>query len=152
MNATDEVRTLVGELEGVLAAEYPPEQRHGLHIEALFQPHVQFFVARVRGEAVGCGGVAIFSEFAEVKRMFVRESTRGKGVADALLDRIEATARAAGLGVLRLETGTRQLAALRFYERSGFRRCEAFGEYAKMAPYAIETSVFMEKRLSVALP
>ena len=27
--ATDEVRLLVGELETVLAAEYPPEQRHG---------------------------------------------------------------------------------------------------------------------------
>jgi hypothetical protein len=28
--ATDDARILVGELEKILAAEYPPEQRHGL--------------------------------------------------------------------------------------------------------------------------
>ena len=58
--ATDEVRALVGELETVLAAEYPPEQRHGLSLDAIFQPHVRFFLARLRGAAVGCGGVAFF--------------------------------------------------------------------------------------------
>jgi putative acetyltransferase len=39
------------------------------------------------------------------------------------------------------------MAALRFYEREGFRVCPAFGEYAAMAPHSIATSVFMEKRL-----
>lgn len=29
-NVTDEVRFLAEELEAVLAAQYPPEQRHGL--------------------------------------------------------------------------------------------------------------------------
>jgi putative acetyltransferase len=66
--ATDEVRILVGELEQVLAAEYPPEQRHGL-LDAIFQPHIRFFVARLDGAAMGCGGVAFFADFAEVKRM-----------------------------------------------------------------------------------
>ena len=80
--------------------------------------------------------------------MFVRESARGNGAAGALLARIEEAARAAELGMLRLETGTRRLAALRFYERSGFRRCGAFGDYAKMTAHAIATSVFMEKVLA----
>ncbi len=56
--ATDEVRLLISELEAVLAAEYPPEQRHGLALDAIFQPHVRFFIARRHGAAVGCGGVA----------------------------------------------------------------------------------------------
>ena len=67
--ATDEVRLLIGELEAVLAVEYPPEQRHGFSIDAIFQPHVRFFLARRHGAAVGCGGVALFPEYAEVKRM-----------------------------------------------------------------------------------
>ena len=46
--ATNEVRALVGELEAVLAAEYPPEQRHGLDIAAIFQPHIRFFIARLQ--------------------------------------------------------------------------------------------------------
>src|SRR5215470_16260994 len=94
-----EVRALVAELEEVLAAEYPPEQRHGLPIEAIFQPHIRFFVARLDGRAVGCGGVALFGGFAEVKRMYVRPEARGRGVADAVLARIEAEARGVGITV-----------------------------------------------------
>ena len=131
-----------------LSAEYPPEQRHGLALDAIFQPHVRFFLARLCGTAVGCGGVALFADFAEVKRMYVRDAARGQGVAQALLARLEAVARGAGLPMLWLETGDRQDAAMRLYMRAGFRRCDAFGAYAAMAPGAIATSVFFEKRLA----
>lgn len=147
--ATDDLRALIGELDQVLAAEYPPEQRHGLALDALFQPHIRFFIARLNGDAVGCGGVALSSDFAEVKRMYAREAVRGRGVAQALLARIETEARVAGSVVLRLETGVRQAAALRFYARAGFEPCAAFGDYAAMRPEAITTSIFMEKRLSL---
>ena len=143
-SATDDVRTLVGELEDVLAAEYPPEQRHGLSLDSLFQPHVRFFLAR-DGGPVGCGGVALFDDFAEVKRMYVREAVRGRGVAQALLARLEAETRDAGRTVLRLETGDRQTRAMAFYERSGFQRRAAFGAYASMSAHSIATSVFFEK-------
>jgi putative acetyltransferase len=146
--ATDDLRALIGELDQVLAAEYPPEQRHGLALDALFQPHIRFFIARLDGVAIGCGGVALSSDFAEVKRMYVRETARGRGVARALLRRIEAEARVAGIAVLRLETGTRQAAALRLYTRAGFKPCAVFGDYTAMTPEAITTSIFMEKWLS----
>ena len=145
--ATDEVRALIGELETALAVEYPPEQRHGLSLDAIFQPHFRFFLARLKGVAVGCGGVALFPDFAEVKRMYVRGSARGQGVADAILARLEAEVSRTGLSVLRLETGVRQIAAMRLYVRSGFRECPAFGDYQSMTPQAIATSVFYEKRL-----
>jgi putative acetyltransferase len=146
--ATDEVRELIGELDQVLAAEYLPEQRHGLALEALFQPHIRFFLARLHGAAVGCGGMALFDDFAEVKRMYVRATVRGQGVADALLTRIETEARAAKIVVLRLETGVRQAAALRFYARAGFEPCTVFGDYTSMRPDEIATSIFMEKQLA----
>ena len=145
--ATRDVRELIGELDQVLAAEYLPEQRHGLALEALFQPHIRLFVARLNGAAIGCGGIALLDDFAEVKRMYVRETGRGRGVAQALLTRIETEARIAGFVVLRLETGERQAAALRFYARAGFTPCAAFGDYAAMRPEAVTTSIFMEKRL-----
>ena len=145
--ATDEVRVLIDELDRTLSAEYPPEQRHGLALDAIFQPHVRFFLARLDGRAVGCGGVALFADFAEVKRMYVRDTARGTGVAQALLARIEMEARTAGLAVVRLETGDRQEAAMRLYARAGFHRCPAFGAYAAMPSAAIGTSVFFEKRI-----
>jgi putative acetyltransferase len=145
--STEEVRALVGELEATLAAGYTAEQRHGLALDAIFQPHIRFFVARLDGVAVGCGGVALFDDFAEVKRMYVRKSARGRGVSQAVLARIEDEVRAAGLAMLRLETGDRQVAAMRMYERAGFARCAAFGDYAAMPAAAVVTSVFYEKRV-----
>ena len=146
-DATCDVRALIGELDGILSAEYPPEQRHGLALDAIFKPDIRFFLARLNGLAVGCGGVAFFADFAEVKRMYVRDVARGRGVAQALLARIERETLEAGFALLRLETGVRQTAALRFYRRAGFRDCAAFGAYATMAPLAIVTSVFLQKRL-----
>jgi hypothetical protein len=72
-----------------LGAGYESHQRHGLSIVQLFEPHVRFFPARLDGFAVGCGGVAVFDDYAEVKRMYTRSAARGRGVAKALLGRIE---------------------------------------------------------------
>jgi len=145
--ADDDVAALIGELNEELGALYTPEQRHGLALDAIFQPHIRFFVVRRDGRALGCGGVAFLDGFAELKRMFVRPEMRGQGVADALIARLSAEALAAGVTLLRLETGSHSLAAIRFYDRLGFRYCDAFAPYAAMPPASIITSVFMEKRL-----
>ena len=143
--ATADARVLVGELDAELNSEYPPEQRHGFSVERIFQPGVMFFIARLEGEAVGCGGVAFFDGVAEVKRMYVRPAARGYGVARAILARLEAEARARGVRRLVLETGDVRHAAMRLYERNGFTRCGAFGPYATMPASAIARSVFFEK-------
>jgi len=118
-----------------------------LALEALFQPHIRFFIARRDGKAVGCGGVALFADFAELKRMYVRDDARGQGIADAIVNRLTEEAVAAGLSLLRLETGTQQHAAIRFYRRCGFAPCAAFEPYASMPANAIVTSVFLDKRI-----
>ena len=143
-----DVRALIYELDSELAVAYPPEQMHGLTLNSLFEAHVQFFIARMDGVAVGCGGIAFFDGFAEVKRMFVRKASRGDGVAQVLLSHIESVARDAGVPLLRLETGVRQPAAIRLYERFGFRPCAAFSPYTEMTKSAIKNSLFYEKRLA----
>ncbi len=143
----DEIRQLVAELDQDLSGPYLPEQRHALSLDQLFEDNVRFFAARLDGVAVGCGGVAFYDGFAEVKRMFTRPTARRKGVAAALLRRLEGEAREAGHSVLRLETGMYQAEAIGFYERAGFERCEAFGDYLDLSPQAVETSVFYEKSI-----
>jgi putative acetyltransferase len=147
IEATAELRELIGELDAVLGAAYEPHQRHGLSIAALFEPHVRFFVARRDGVAAGCGGVALFDDYAEVKRMYTRPAARGRGLAKAVLRRIEEEARAAGKSVLRLETGPYQREAIGLYQSSGFARCGPFGHYAQMPARNIELSLFFEKAL-----
>ena len=74
----------------------------------------------MNGTVVGCGGVALFDDYAEVKRMYTRPAVRGVGLAKALLRRIEDEARAVGAPVLRLETGIHQQEAIGLYEVRGF--------------------------------
>ena len=144
--ATEEVRQLLAELDQALSG-YSPDQRHALSVEQLFEDNVRFFAARLDGVALGCGGVAFYDGFAEVKRMYTRPAARRKGVAAALLRRLEGEAREAGHTVLRLETGMYQHEAIGFYVREGFEECEAFGDYLALPPQAVETSVFYEKSL-----
>jgi putative acetyltransferase len=144
---TEEVVTLLGELNRALDMGYAPDQKHALSIDQLFQPHIRFFVVRRDGEVVACGGIALFDDHAELKRMYAKESVRGTGVARVLLEWLEAEARDAGIATVRIETGNLQQAAMRLYERAGYRQCDAFGPYAEMPPNAIATSVFYEKRL-----
>jgi putative acetyltransferase len=108
---------------------------------------VEFFVAHLDGVAVGCGGVAVEGDFAELKRMYVRPQARRHGVARAILDRLEEVARVRGVRRLALETGDVLHAAIRFYERAGFTRCAPFGAYTQMPPAAIKRSVFLEKQV-----
>ena len=145
---TDEVRLLVGELNDELGALYAAEQRHGLALDDLFQPHIRFFVARAGGQPAGCGGVAFFEGFAEIKRMYVRPDLRGQGIADAIMARLTAETAKAGLALLKLETGIYSSAAIQFYRRSGFAVCGAYEPYTAMPPQAIVTSVFMEKPIT----
>lgn len=142
-----DVRMLIGELDAELAVLTPDcGQRHGLDLEGIFQPHMRFFLAHDGGVAVGCGGIALFEDFAEIKRMYVRPAWRGRGVADAIMERLVADASGAGVSCLRLETGLNFEAATRFYRRHGFVPCAIFGAYAAMPQQAVAASLFLERR------
>jgi GNAT superfamily N-acetyltransferase len=73
---------------------------------------------------------------AEIKRMYVVESLRGRGLARRLLGHLEDSARAAGADAIVLETGRRQPAAVALYRSSGYHDIPRFGHYAH-APGAI---------------
>jgi putative acetyltransferase len=61
--------------------------------------------------------------------MDVRPEFRGRRIGKLMLDRLAAHAQAAGVRLLRLETGIHQSAAIRLYEVYGFRRRTAFAPY-----------------------
>ena len=63
---------------------------------------------------------ALTPEIAEVKRMYVRPASRGRGIARELGERVIAEARALGYARLRLGTLTTMLAAQNLYSSLGF--------------------------------
>ncbi|MBC9729575.1 GNAT family N-acetyltransferase [Streptomyces sp. TRM68367] len=66
---------------------------------------------------------------AELKRMFVIEQVRGRGLARRVLAALEGDARAAGRLRMVLETGTEQPEAIALYTSSGYEPCAKFGHY-----------------------
>ncbi|WP_370718437.1 GNAT family N-acetyltransferase [Kineococcus mangrovi] len=96
---------------------------------------VSFHVATVDGVPAGCiARVAVdepgWTRTAEMKRVFVQERFRGRGVATALVAAFEVAAREAGARRVRLETGTRQPEAMALYEALGYARTANFGPWA----------------------
>ena len=130
---SEDAAALLSELDACLAVlPYPPQSRHAFSVDRLAREGVAFFVTRVDGQAAGCGGLKLFgTEYAEVKRMYVRPACRGRGLARAMLESLARFARERGAGSLRLETGVYQTEAIALYERSGFRRRPPFGEYVE---------------------
>jgi GNAT superfamily N-acetyltransferase len=125
-----EAMELLAELDAALLEyPYPPESRHAFSVEQLIRESVAFFVASYNGQLAACGGVKLFADYGEVKRMFVRPQFRGKGLGKAILNRLAAHARAHRINTLRLETGIYQVEAIGLYDVWGFQRRGPFGEY-----------------------
>jgi putative acetyltransferase len=140
-----DVCALLEASHALMEAMYPSEANNYLSLDALRAPHVTLCAAREGGAAaLGCGAVAVFEEYAEIKSMFTSEAARGRGVADAVLRHLEDEVRAAGKSLILLETGTGLDAAHRLYHRHGFTTRGPFGDY-EGGPY----NVFMQKRIAL---
>lgn len=101
-------------------------------------------IAYVNETAVGCGAIKQFdSQSVEVKRMFVSEEFRGKGIAHKILSELENWAKELGYESTVLETSNVQIEAVGLYSKSGYTVTENYGQYA-----GIETSICFRKELS----
>ncbi|MFD8497542.1 GNAT family N-acetyltransferase [Amycolatopsis sp. NPDC059657] len=78
---------------------------------------------------IACGSWRVATADAELKRMFVTPSFRGKGFSRELLAELERTALAAGRTRAVLETGTLQPEAIALYRSSGYTEIPKFGIY-----------------------
>ena len=137
---------LIAALNAELSSRYPEDgaTHFRLDAEEVAPGRGAFLIATHGGQPVGCGAVRrIEAGTAEIKRMYVRPEARGRRVGRAVLSALEAEAGALGCARLVLETGVRQPEAIALYERAGFARIPAFGEYVDSP-----LSVCMAKDLS----
>lgn len=87
-------------------------------------------VAYVNKTPVGCGAMKKYSEnTVELKRMFVPETERGKGIASKIVNELEMWARELNYTKCILETGVRQPEAIGLYKKNGYMRIPNFGQY-----------------------
>ena len=81
--------------------------------------------------AVGCGAIKHFdSKRIEIKRMFVENDQRGQGIASKILTELEAWAKELGYSSCILETGERQVEAVKLYHKRKYKLMnENYGQY-----------------------
>lgn len=124
-------RPLLDELDDDLTRRYGSDEEISAAPADFSPPDGLFVLAMVAGEAVACGGIRpLRPGIAEVKRMYVRPSARGTGMARRVLAHLESRAEQLGYGQLWLETGIMQPEAMRLYESSGYTPIPNFGQFA----------------------
>lgn len=100
-------------------------------------------VAFYNDAAVGCGAIKEYDiSTIEIKRMFVKDYYRSKGIATKVLIELELWAGELGYNKCILETGFKQPEAIRLYTKNNYKVIPNYGQYA-----GVVNSVCMEKNL-----
>jgi putative acetyltransferase len=83
------------------------------------------------GECIACVAARFYREagYAEIKRLYVQETHRGRGLSRTLMSAIEAEILAEGIDCARLEMGIHQPEADALYRSLGYRDIQPFGDY-----------------------
>lgn len=135
-------RELVALLDAELAIRDGEE--HAFYAQYNKIDKIRYAVVAFEDEkAIGCGA---FKEHepgvAEVKRMYVREESRNRGIAGKVLEELERWAKELNFSECILETGLKQPEAIRLYQKNGYAEIPNYGQYA-----GVENSVCMKKSL-----
>lgn len=91
----------------------------------------------------GCGALKEYdSKTGEIKRMFVHPEHRNKGIANAVLQELEAWAKELHFTACVLETSFKLENALALYKKFGYQQIPNYGQYV-----GVESSVCMQKNI-----
>jgi DNA-binding MarR family transcriptional regulator/GNAT superfamily N-acetyltransferase len=118
-----------GELAMRFESGYDAGADDSARADEMTPPSGLFVVARLEGDAVGCGGLKRWDKrTGEIKRVWTVPSARGIGVARRVLRTLEAAARDMGLSTLRLGTNRALTEAHALYRKEGFREIARFND------------------------
>ena len=101
------------------------------------------WLAYLGNEVVGCVVLRRLDSIAkasECKRLYVKPSARGHGIADKILDAQEEFARSVGIEWIYLDSYDHLKTAITLYERRGYERCDRYNENP-------QATLFMRKRI-----
>ena len=109
-------------------AYYDPELDHlSAYYDSEPARRSYFVAVDAGGRVVGGAGFAEFEGIeacAELQKIYLDDSVKGRGFGKALVRLVEDGAKAAGYKKLYLETHTNLSAAVKLYEKTGFHRVE----------------------------
>lgn len=126
------VQRLINALNAELESIYPEDGANFFRLdpEEVSEGRGAFLVAYLNDKPMGCGAIRLNEPgLAEIKRMYVDPTVRGRRVGRRIVDALEAQARLLGAKRIVLETGPRQPDAIAMYAHAGFTEIPLYGEY-----------------------
>lgn len=143
--ATDDsdFQALIEKLDQDLWSRYPETQQFFQTFNKI-KLDARAVVAYENGEPAGCGCFRETGDghVVEIKRMYVIEAARGRGIARQILQALEEWAKEAGKRQAVLETGINQPEAISLYKKGGYRQIDRYEPYVDR-----EDSICMGKQL-----
>lgn len=130
---SEEAQQCVGayfdELDRRFDVGFDPAESIAAPPEELRLPHGLLLIARLRGDAMGCGALRLPEDRpAEIKRMWVDPAARGLGLGRRLLQELEDRARHHHASTVRLETNRSLTEAIHLYRSAGYAEVEPFND------------------------
>jgi GNAT superfamily N-acetyltransferase len=127
------VDAYLDELNKRFESGFDPKRSVSADDDELREPAGLLMLAWLHDRPVGCGALKLYGDgVADLKRMWVAGSARGRGVGRRLLAELEANAAARGVRTLRLETNGTLVEAINLYRSAGYVEVPAFSD----EPYA----------------
>lgn len=135
--ADPEAQDLIEQVQEEYVVRYGSRDDSPIDHAEFTSPRGAFFVGHLDGRPVVSGAwrrrsdveFAGTTNTAEIKRMYVAPAARGLGLARRMLAHLEASAAAAGVEAMILETGLMQPEAIALYASSGYAEIPGFGYY-----------------------
>lgn len=132
-----DAQRLIAEVQQEYVIRYGSEDETPVNFDEFVLPQGLFLLGYLGGEAVASGAwrareadaYGCEDGDAELKRMYVVPSARGRGFARAILAELERTAAETGRKRAVLETGLAQPEAIALYQASGYYPVPKFGVY-----------------------
>jgi len=118
----------VTELNARSQVRFDPTTGSTAEPQEIRPPRGVMLVAYLRGTAMGCGALKHHEDGSpsDIKRMWVHEGARGRGVGRRLLEELERRAAEHGDSAVRLETNAVLVEAIDLYRSAGFVEVEPF--------------------------
>lgn len=121
------------ELQSRFEEGFDPGRSVSAEPDEMVPPAGVFLLARLEGNAIGCGGLKVTGPGeGEIKRMWIAPALRGVGLAQRMLEALEAHAASMKLHTLRLDTNRCLVEAHALYLRNGYREIAPYNDN----PYA----------------
>jgi ribosomal protein S18 acetylase RimI-like enzyme len=91
------------------------------------EPDGAFIIAKENNIIVGCVGFKKLDKITcEMKRLFVRDNYKGRGIGNILVEKIIEDAKSKGYEIMRLDTMDTMKSALNLYRKTGFYEIEPY--------------------------